>query len=171
MSSSAAPEAGNVEDPHLPRADGDGPRAAGRVDGRDEPRPGGEPVLEPGAGPMPERHGARSEAELVAAAVLAVPGVAGLHGGTFGEVATYLPGRRVHGVRFEPDDARAHGGPGRVEVHVVVRYPTPIATVAARIRTRLAPLTGDRAVDVHVEDYGLDDEAPDGSPRPDRPGR
>ncbi|MFD4183444.1 hypothetical protein ACFWPB_20405, partial [Rhodococcus sp. NPDC058514] len=37
-------------------------------------------------------------ADLIADAVLAVPGVAGLHGGMFGEVATYLPGRRVLGV-------------------------------------------------------------------------
>ncbi|MGL5861474.1 MAG: hypothetical protein ACRCY9_09490, partial [Phycicoccus sp.] len=52
-------------------------------------------------------------ADRVAEAVLAVPGVAGLHGGTFGEVATYLPGRRVIGIRL--NDVAA-------EVHVTVVY-------------------------------------------------
>ena len=38
--------------------------------------------------------------EQVAAAVLSVPGVHDLHGGVLGEVATYLPGRRVNGIRL-----------------------------------------------------------------------
>ena len=48
-----------------------------------------------------------SETELadsIAAAVLAVPGVAALHPGMFGEVGTYLPGRRVTGVRITDDE-------------------------------------------------------------------
>ena len=40
--------------------------------------------------------------ETVAAAVLAVPGVAGLHGGAFGDVATYLPGARIAGASAPP---------------------------------------------------------------------
>ena len=39
-------------------------------------------------------------ADVVAAAVRSVPGVAGLHAGMFGEVGTYLPGRRVAGIRI-----------------------------------------------------------------------
>ena len=44
-------------------------------------------------------------ADRVAAAVIAVPGVAFLHGGVFGEIGTYLPGRRVSGVA---EIGRAH---------------------------------------------------------------
>lgn len=36
-------------------------------------------------------------ADSVAAAALSVPGVSRLHGGSFGEVATYLAGRQVEG--------------------------------------------------------------------------
>ena len=43
-------------------------------------------------------------AEAVAAAVLAHPGVARLSGGPFGTIASYLPGRRVIGVRLPLED-------------------------------------------------------------------
>ena len=43
------------------------------------------------------------EVDLLAAAVRAVPGVAALHPGMFGEVGTYLPGRRVPGIRTVGD--------------------------------------------------------------------
>ena len=52
------------------------------------------------------------------AAVLSVPDVHDLHGGAFGEVATYLPGRRVPGVRLTDDG---------VELHVVTRGANPLA--------------------------------------------
>ncbi|MGF0115039.1 hypothetical protein ACQFYA_01775 [Promicromonospora sp. Marseille-Q5078] len=41
-------------------------------------------------------------------AVLTVPGVARLSGGVLGEVATYLPGDRIAGVRFDDDDVHVH---------------------------------------------------------------
>ncbi|NED70757.1 hypothetical protein G3I15_58540, partial [Streptomyces sp. SID10244] len=41
---------------------------------------------------------ASTGAREVADAVTAVPGVTGLYGGVFGEIATYLPGGRVSGV-------------------------------------------------------------------------
>ena len=82
------------------------------------------------------------QADRIAAAVLAVPGVAGLHAGMFGEVATYLPGRRVTGVRITAD---------AVEVHVSVLLDTPIRATAAAIRRAVAPWTT-QAVDVTVED-------------------
>ncbi len=47
-------------------------------------------------------------ADRVAAAVLTVRGVTGLHGGVFGETATYLPGRRVPGVRLTEDVTDIH---------------------------------------------------------------
>lgn len=106
-------------------------------------------MIEPTSAPViPVRAGAvdpsRSElADLVAAAALSVPGVEGMHAGQFGEVATYLAGRRVTGVRVRP---------ALVEVHVVLTTETPVHSVATLIRARVAPLVGARAVDVTVED-------------------
>lgn len=83
-----------------------------------------------------------SRAEVVAATVLAVPGVVRLHGGRFGEVGTYLPGRRVTGVRL---------GDEGTEVHVVVTGAEPVPRTAARIQravSAIAPMP----VRVHVED-------------------
>ncbi|NUR81990.1 MAG: hypothetical protein HOQ21_16340, partial [Dermatophilaceae bacterium] len=46
--------------------------------------------------------------DVIEAAVLGVPGVAGLHGGAFGEAATHFPGRTVQGVQVRPDGATVH---------------------------------------------------------------
>ncbi|TXG89773.1 hypothetical protein DW322_05540 [Rhodococcus rhodnii] len=81
-------------------------------------------------------------ADRVAAAVLAVGSVAALHGGKFGEVATYLPGRRVEGVRLSYPGAQVH----------VTAYPDgPLHDVAEQIRAAVAPLVGE-PVDVTIED-------------------
>jgi uncharacterized alkaline shock family protein YloU len=72
-------------------------------------------------------------ADQVAALVRSVPGVVGLHGGVFGEVATYLPGRRVSGVRITPE---------RVEVHVTLSWGEPVRATAEVVRDRVAELTG-----------------------------
>lgn len=82
------------------------------------------------------------QADRIAAAVLGVPGVAGLHAGMFGEVATYLPGRRVTGVRLAADV---------VDVHVSVLIDAPIRATAGAIRRAVAPWTT-LPVDVTVED-------------------
>ncbi len=42
-------------------------------------------------GPLPPDTHAEDISERIVAAVLATPGVAAMHGGAFGEVATYLP--------------------------------------------------------------------------------
>lgn len=81
-------------------------------------------------------------ADRVAAAVSRVPGVVGLHGGAFGEAATYLPGRRVAGVRLT--DAVA-------EVHITVVYGTPVDETAEKVRAAVTPLVT-TPVDVRVED-------------------
>jgi len=81
-------------------------------------------------------------ADQVAAAVLAVRGVIGLHGGMFGETATYLPGRRVPGVRLTEDVT---------DIHLSLAYGSPIAATAQQVRTAVAALvTG--PVNVTVED-------------------
>ena len=88
---------------------------------------------------------ADSLADQVAAVVLAVPGVVRLHGGPFGGLGTYLPGRRVTGVRI--DDAGT-------EVHVVVSTAESIAVTGARIQravSAIAPMP----VRVHVDDIDV----------------
>ncbi|GAA2023041.1 hypothetical protein WDZ16_02555 [Pseudokineococcus marinus] len=104
----------------------------------------------PGA-PDPER----DVAEVVRDAVVAAPGVVSLHAGPFGEVGTYLPGRRVAGVRISEDE---------VEVHVVAALGQPVAVTSAAVMTALADLpawTGlaDRPAHVVVEDVADPAEA------------
>ena len=81
-------------------------------------------------------------ADRVAAAVLGVNGVADLHTGAFGEVATHLPGRRVAGVQIRSD---------RCAVHVVLYWGSPVLATADRVRAAVTPLVGTR-VDVTIED-------------------
>ncbi len=81
-------------------------------------------------------------ADEIAALVLAVEGVVQLHPGRFGEVATYLPGRRVAGVKLSEQ---------AVEVHVVLAYDTPIRAVAQQIHAAVAAVV-DVPVQVYVED-------------------
>jgi uncharacterized alkaline shock family protein YloU len=81
-------------------------------------------------------------ADVVAAAVTAVPGVAGLHGGMFGEVGTYLAGRRVEGIRIAG---------GVTEVHVALHFGAAVHETAVRIRDAVAAVVGG-TVDVYVED-------------------
>jgi len=103
----------------------------------------------------------RPPAEVVRDAVLTAPGVVALSGGTLGEVATFLPGRRVPGVRLGP-------GPGDpLEVHVVAAYGTPVAETAAAVRAALAglpPSAGVAGRPVHVV---VDDVALPGAPGTD----
>jgi uncharacterized alkaline shock family protein YloU len=81
-------------------------------------------------------------ADVIAAAVSAVPGVAGLHGGMFGEAATHLPGRRIPGIRLDGADT---------EIHVSLLFGHPIRATAEAVRDAVARLvTG--PVHVTVED-------------------
>ena len=89
------------------------------------------------------------DVDAVAAAVATCPGVSGLDGGPYHEVATYLPGRTVDGVIIDS---------GRVRVQIRAAWDTRIPQLAIRIRTALAPLTGTHAVDVLVADVGGPDE-------------
>jgi uncharacterized alkaline shock family protein YloU len=89
-------------------------------------------------------------ADDIAAVVCAVPGVTGLHPGMFGEVATYLPGRRVRGVRVT--DAG-------VDVHVVVDASARLRATAAAVRAAVGTVLPAAAVNVTVED--IDDHDAD----------
>jgi hypothetical protein len=84
-------------------------------------------------------------AERVAAAVSAHPAVARLHGGLFGDVATYLPGRRLIGVRISES-----GAP--VELGVVLHLNRPIPDVVRSLRRQVSLLCGGAAVDIVVAD-------------------
>jgi hypothetical protein len=96
------------------------------------------PAPVPAAPPPPER----DLAERVAAAVRAVPTVHDLHGGVFGEVATYLPGRRVGGVKLTERGC---------EIHLAAVASVPLADTVAAVRAAVAPLV-DGPVDIVVED-------------------
>lgn len=105
----------------------------------------------PGAAPAREP----DLAEVVRDAVLAAPGVVALHPGPFGEVGTYLPGRRVAGVRITEDE---------VEVHVVAALDRPVLRTTAAVIAALAdlpPSTGlaDRPAHVVVGDVADPAEA------------
>jgi hypothetical protein len=90
------------------------------------------------------------DVDAAAAAVQACPGVSGLDGGRYGEVTTYLPGRAVAGVVV---------GGGRVRVQVRSAWGVEAPVLAAAITAALAPVTGNRPVDVAIAD--IDDPPAD----------
>ena len=83
-----------------------------------------------------------TDADDIAALVLAVPDVVRLHAGRFGEVATYLPGRRVTGVKLGAD---------LIEVHVVVAGRVPVRETAQLLHAAVATLVA-TPVHVYVQD-------------------
>ncbi|NNG38520.1 hypothetical protein HJ588_04420 [Flexivirga sp. ID2601S] len=85
----------------------------------------------------------RDLSELIAARVEDVRGVQGLHGGAFGQVGTYLPGRRVTGIRRSE-----HGW----DIHVVLAAGAPIAATADAVRDAARAAGAQGPVDVAVED-------------------
>lgn len=126
---------------------------AGPVGTRPDVRP-----VEPADGEGTLRRVTPSEepdAEAIAVAVQRCEGVSRLYGGVGGEIATYLPGRRVPGVRV----AERH-----VEVHVVGRYGPSMAAIAAEVRaavTAVVPFFV--TVDVVIEDLDVPGEEPAGT--------
>nr|MDQ3385508.1 hypothetical protein [Actinomycetota bacterium] len=101
------------------------------------------------------------DVDAVAAAVVACPSVAHLVQGGPGEVvATFLPGRRVGGVRVT-DEA--------IEVHIATRWDVPIPMAAAEVRLALGGLAAARSITVAVDDVddpqaALPATTPDGPP-------
>ena len=90
------------------------------------------------------------EVDVIADRVAACRSVARMSTGRFGEVATYLPGRRIPGVRVGED---------RIDVHVVACWGVAVPDLAAEVRAALAPIAGRRPVDVHVDDIDVPDGA------------
>lgn len=98
--------------------------------------------------------------DAIAAAIATCPSVSGLSGGIAGEIATYLPGRRVTGVRLTTD---------KVEVHVIARYGCTLHEVDAEVRGAVAAAApGVGKVDVVVADVE-DPFAPVEKPGPAEP--
>ena len=90
-------------------------------------------------------------ADAVAAAVRAVPGVDDLHAGALGEVATYLPGRRVGGVRLlDPGCA----------VSLVLAWDASTEGTTQAVREVVRRLTG---LPVHVTVQDVTDPAEEGT--------
>lgn len=90
------------------------------------------------------------DAESVAATVRALPGVADLYAGGIAPLATYLPGRRVLGVRFDEES---------VQVAVVVAAGSSAPSAAGQVRAALADVAAGRRIDVHVGDVRLPGES------------
>jgi hypothetical protein len=103
-------------------------------------RPAGQREQQPEQQPEPREP--LDPVDLIAEAVLEVPGVHELHAGIMGEVATYLPGRRLNGLRVRDDGC---------EVHVVVGYGADIAETAEQVRTAVRSFVSG-PVDVTIED-------------------
>jgi len=112
-------------------------------------RPGRHEALHQALHTVPEPTGDEL-ADRVAAAVLTVRGVTGLHGGMFGETATYLPGRRVLGVRLTEDVT---------DIHLSLTYGAPVFATAQQVRTAVAALVPG-PVNVTVEDVAPPTDTP-----------
>jgi len=92
-------------------------------------------------------------ADAIAQRVLDHPAVARLHGGPFGTVASYLPGRRVVGVRVDETD-------GSVDLSVVLWVGVPLRQAVADLRRVVVEISGPVIVNVTVADlHAAEDDA------------
>ncbi|NRQ37224.1 Asp23/Gls24 family envelope stress response protein [Nonomuraea sp. NN258] len=83
------------------------------------------------------------DARSIADRARACQGVAGLSGGPFGTVATYLPGERLNGVSV--DD-------GTIEIAIVATLDRPLPETADGVRQAVHGLAGGRSVNVRIDD-------------------
>jgi hypothetical protein len=79
----------------------------------------------------------------ISAAVLACPGVAGLGSGTIGELATYLPGRRVPGIRVSAQ---------LVQLEICAAWGPSAQQIGRQIWEALAAVVTDRPVEIAITD-------------------
>jgi hypothetical protein len=77
------------------------------------------------------------------AEVIACPGVAGLGSGMIGELATYLPGRRVPGIRVTPE---------LVQLEICARWGPSAQQIGAQIWAALASVVTDRPIEIAITD-------------------
>lgn len=97
------------------------------------------------------------DVDAVAAAARGCPAVDDLDGGPLGGVATYLPGRRVRGIRILDD---------RIELHVRGVWGQPVSVIAQQLRQALATLSEGRLIDVVLADVTEPDSASAGLSSP-----
>jgi hypothetical protein len=86
------------------------------------------------------------DVEAIARSVEACPAVASLSSGAVGLAVSYLPGKRVEGVRVSDE---------RVEVHVVARWGATVQVVDREVRTATSSMTLGRQLDVVIEDVDV----------------
>lgn len=96
----------------------------------------------------PSRLADAIDPDLVAERAAGCRSVARLSGGPFGDVATYLPGRRVPGVRLADD---------QVEVHVVARWGARVPDLVAEVWEAVGPIVAGLPVAVHVDDVDVEE--------------
>ncbi|MEO7078911.1 hypothetical protein [Rhodococcus sp. BP22] len=84
-------------------------------------------------------------ADTIASITLSVAGVSALHPGEFGEIATYLPGRRIVGIRIDAEVC---------EIHISVEYPSDVHAVARAVHDAVGPHVSVPIV-VTVEDVAI----------------
>ncbi|MEU7905684.1 hypothetical protein [Actinoplanes sp. NPDC049118] len=97
------------------------------------------------------------DADAVASATRGCPDVEDLCGDPLGDIATYLPGRRLPGVRIDRE---------AVLVQIRARWNTPAATVAHEIRAAVAGLAPGRRIDVTIADVGDPQALPSAAANP-----
>jgi len=105
--------------------------------------------------PAEDSDGVLSEAELVAAAVVACPDVAAMSAGPLGQYRSYLPGRSVPGVRIDDD---------HLIINVVARYGPALPELGSQLTAAITPILHGRRVTVTIDDIqvpGHEDPAAD----------
>ena len=100
-------------------------------------------------------------AERVMQAAASCPAVAGLSGGPYGTVATYLPGRTLLGVAVRA---------GEVEVCVTAWYGLPLAEAAQQVRDAVTAAVPGHTVNVIIGDVAAPGSVPSAMVIPQPPG-
>jgi hypothetical protein len=100
-------------------------------------------------------------AERIMQAAASCPAVAGLSGGPYGTVATYLPGRTLLGVAVRA---------GEIEVCVTVWYGLALAAAAQQVRDAVAAVAPGRTVNVIIGDVAVPGSVPSAMVTPPPPG-
>jgi hypothetical protein len=89
--------------------------------------------------------------DAVHAAVSSCPGVARVGSGSLAALTTYLPGRRIPGIRINPDT---------VELEVVAEWDSNAGDISRSVQAVVADLVDARSVDITIADIDLPGQQP-----------
>jgi uncharacterized alkaline shock family protein YloU len=89
--------------------------------------------------------------DAVHAAVSSCPGVARVGSGSLAALTTYLPGRRIPGIRINPDT---------VELEVIAEWDSNASDISRSVQAVVADLVGTRRVDITIADIDLPGQPP-----------